>query len=145
MRHEFSFFQDSVLGKLLLDSWIETGGDSDELIKSVGSENPCFTPNSEKQVLMTLLPQQLRKHIEHGEDMLVVEKIEDLVRGNNHITPEPKLDIALELVEWILTGFEKDDLVMDLLNMITSKKLAFPPNFLEILRKNYVVLLNDKT
>ena len=143
----FQFSRDSFLGKLIADVWVESGHSEQELIDAFNTHNPgeafFFTPNAEKQVFMNLLPTQFRKDIEKGEFMLVGEKFEDLVKGNSHITPTPKPDVALELVEWIFTGFDLDDLVLDLLSIFFNKKITFPPGFLDKVRAHYVKQLNE--
>ena len=144
----FQFSQDSFLGKLITEAWIESGRPEQELTDALNSslvEGQQFyiTPNAEKQVLMNLLPVQFRKDIEHSDYLMVGEKIEDLVKGNSHITPTPKVDIALELIEWILTGFELDDLVLDLIKIVFNKKPEFPPDFIAVIRRKYTSSLND--
>lgn len=143
----FQFSQDSFLGKLILEAWIQTGGNEKELIDALNSnleEGQAFyiTPNAEKQVLLNLLPAGFRKDIEHSDYVLVGEKIQDLVKGNSHITPTPKLDVALDIIEWVLTGFDLTEVVQDLLNIVFNKKLKITEDLIVKIRSLYLEHLN---
>jgi len=146
--YPFQFSRDSLLGKLIAEVWNQIGNDAsaleDAFLSNLADGEAFFsTPNVERQVLMNLLPAQFRKHMERAEYIIIGEKIQDLMKGNSHISPVPRADVAFELVEWILTGYENDDLVLDLVRILFNKKIIFPENFLEKLRAQYVHMLNE--
>lgn len=100
----------------------------------IGLDQVCFTSNVKKQILMVSYPTEIRKRLESNERIYVCDLLFQIAKGS-HENP-PALDIALELIEWLLTGFEEDALVSDSLSKIFGIQLDI--DFVNLLRSEYV-------
>ncbi|PNV77042.1 hypothetical protein [Leptospira inadai] len=90
-----------------------------------------FTPNSKKQVLLQSMPSQFRSFLELGKELELLEVL------HKTIAVEGRLDLALELIEWIFTGFEKEDLVRRLFTLVLNGKIELKPEFYSVLKEEY--------
>ncbi|MBM9502272.1 hypothetical protein JWG44_18635 [Leptospira sp. 201903071] len=130
-------FRDFLLGEVLLKTLKELNVSSESAEEAVGSHlSPgqkgfVFTPNAKKQTLMNLYPEKIRGFLKVGK----TEEIKNEFR--TMISSEGKLDLALELLEWLFTGFEEKKLLNELFSLVLNDKIPLPENFLETLKKNY--------
>jgi len=122
----FSPLQDSLFGEVLLESWKNHGGSSSDLEsaiqKALGqtSRGFFFTSNADKQILLNTIPNTIRSLISKKETESMELLFFQLASGSGEYT-RPHLDVALELLLWIFTGFEERELFVRLL-----KKLVIP-------------------
>ena len=84
---------------------------------------------------MNLYPTRFRKYLSEKDYTGLKAEFQALL--NQDI---PRLDIALDLLEWIFTGFDEEDLVLDLLLIITNNQISFPKDFLLQLKSCYNTL-----
>jgi hypothetical protein len=144
--YPFHPLQDSLLGKILQEVLKEGGRDALFLsaIESHLEEGKSytFTPRAQKQIQMNLLPTKIRGLID--EDNLVdMEPIFlDLIRGID--SSAPCLDIAMELMEWIVTGYDKDPISLHLLNLLCNSKIQIGEADLQKLKILYNQYLKEE-
>lgn len=145
--YQYKPLEDSLLGKAIADVWLSYSFKLEELENAIQSNlNPKYsfftgTKKSEKQILMGILPDKIRKWISNGNTNDIQDQLKQLISGTE--SSPPKIDIALELMEWILTGFDKDDIFVVLLNELANQKIHFPDDFLSKLKDRYNVLLQS--
>lgn len=53
------------------------------------------------------------------------------------IATEGRMDLALELLEWLFVGFDERELLNDLFSLILNDKIPLGDGFLDRLKKNY--------
>lgn len=133
----FHPFRDFLLGEVLLKTLRENGV-SDEAAESAavshlpdGSKQYVFTSNAKKQTLLNLYPEKIRGLLKSGKRAEIRKEFSDM------IAVEGRMDLALELFEWLFTGFEERELLNELISLILNDKIPLPENFLDLLKKNY--------
>lgn len=140
-RFPFQPFQDSFLLEVLLKLYSKDYPDNpslvDQFAKNWNSSNFTFTPNQWKQINMVNFANSIRSWIESGSDEKVLELLEKLVRGEDLTLDKSALDVSLELVEWIFTGFEKDSLVLNYFHLLFGDVSGLDLPFLKNLRELY--------
>lgn len=86
---------------------------------------------------MNIYPNQFRKYIENKQneklysefEKLITEKIPDTIA---------RLDVAMDLLEWLFTGFpEKEFLAQNLLVILANKQISFSKEFWLKLKEEY--------
>lgn len=133
----FHPFQDFLLGEVIfktlkeLNISSETAEDAVRSHLSPGQKDFVFTPNAKKQTLMNLYPEKIRGFLKAGKTEEIKKEFRTM------ISSEGKLDLALELLEWLFTGFEEKKLLNELFSLVLNDKITLPENFLETLEKNY--------
>lgn len=133
----FHPLQDFVLGEVLDRSLQRLGVSKAQTEGAIlshlqeGRPNFVFTPNAKKQTLMQSLPVQFRTWMEVGEDEKLLQNFRTMIRE------EGRLDLALELLEWIFTGFEREELIRSLFSLVLNDKIVLPPEFMGVLREEY--------
>ncbi|TGK09053.1 hypothetical protein EHO60_13625 [Leptospira fletcheri] len=90
-----------------------------------------FTPNSKKQVLLQSMPSMFRELLEQEKDSEILETF------RKEIQEEGRLDLALELLEWIFTGYEKEALVVALFELLLNGKVRLPEGFYGKMMEEY--------
>lgn len=138
---------DSLLGELICKVWVKRGGNAEQLTQAIYSflkEGMDFkgTPRGEKQLLMNILPNRIRKYKEQNNFVSIQNELKNLLMGRELVS-KPTPDVAFELLEWILTGFQDDKLVLELLPVVFNDKVKFDSEFLNELKNSYNELLNE--
>jgi hypothetical protein len=127
----FDPFQDSLLGEVLLRSWIHLSQDPILLKNYITQNNTLhhtFTPNVKKQILMNTIPKEIRNTISHKNFDALLNLIKGLATGKTEYSEEKCLDVVLELLEWIWTGFPEESLVMKSLSNLYDNAPDFLMN-----------------
>ncbi|EPG50115.1 hypothetical protein [Leptospira kirschneri] len=131
-------FQDFLLGEVIFKTLQEDGvlhqDVEDAVLSHLPSDKKCFvfTPNAKKQTLLNLYPEKIRSLLKTGQE----EKIKQ--EFLNMIQTEGKMDLALELLEWLFTGFEeRRKLLNELFSLFLNDKIPLRDNFLDRLKVNY--------
>ncbi|MCZ8344580.1 MAG: VanZ family protein [Leptospira sp.] len=136
----FDPFVDSLLGEKILAVWQLDHHSKDKLETSMlratnlAKEQICFTSNANKQVLMVSYPKEFREKINSQDYDSIAKRIFEIAIGNDE--KPPALDIALELLEWLLTGFDLENVVEQSLSKIFGVPFGIP--FLERVRAEYI-------
>ncbi len=113
MQKAFPFLPlaDSMFGECLLSAWLLSGYSKeslDSMIQNLSSskEGFTFTPNSNKEFLLSQAPSEIRALIAKKDEKGIADVLTKLTRGElNHQTSNG-LDLSFELMEWLMTGFE---------------------------------------
>ena len=139
----FKPLEDHFFGVLIGNVWKAIDGDFDKLNRAIHSrligdlQHYTFTPKGDKIVLMNIYPNQFRKYIENKQneklysefEKLITEKIPDTIA---------RLDVAMDLLEWLFTGFpEKEFLAQNLLVILANKQISFSKEFWLKLKEEY--------
>ncbi|TGK03886.1 hypothetical protein EHO59_10185 [Leptospira semungkisensis] len=133
----FHPLEDFVLGEVLGRTLQSLGVPKEEIEKAILSHLPpgqtqfFFTPNAKKQILLQSMPVELRSFLEAGD----WKKVLDTLRKT--IKEEGRLDLSLELIEWIFTGFDQEDLVRDLFSLVLNDKIELKKEFYPLLKEEY--------
>lgn len=148
MKQPFPFdpIQDSLLLRLF-DDIFESEGRGDDFRKAIYSHLPAeegffFTPRPSKQNVMNLLPGKIRVLHENGKIEEIESLIEALIQGKD--LERSGFDIALELAEWMVTGFQEEDLSLRLLHLITNHKLRFTSEHLTKFHGMYMASIQEE-
>ncbi|AXR62576.1 hypothetical protein [Leptospira mayottensis] len=130
-------FRDFLLGEVFLKTLLESGVSSQTAEEAILSHLPSgrnhfvFTPNAKKQTLLNLYPEKIRNLLRENQE----EEIKQEFR--NMIKIEERMDLALELLEWLFVGFDERELLNDLFSLILNDKIPLGDGFLDRLKKNY--------
>lgn len=131
-------FRDFLLGEVIFKTLQEDGVSpqdaEDAVLSHLTSDKKCFvfTPNAKKQTLLNLYPEKIRGLLKTDQE----EKIRQ--EFCNMIQTEGKMDLALELLEWLFTGFEeRRKLLNELFSLFLNDKIPLRDNFLDRLKINY--------
>jgi hypothetical protein len=139
----FKPLEDHFFGILIGNVWKATDGDLDKLNRAIHSrlvgELPHYTctPKGDKIVLMNIYPNQFRKYIETKKYDKLYFEFERLITAK---VPEtiPRLDIAMDLLEWLFTGFpDQEEISRNLLILLTKKQISFSEEFWLKLKEEY--------
>ncbi|MDF3819954.1 VanZ family protein [Leptospira sp. 96542] len=136
----FDPFQDSLIGEKILGLWLSDHKSEKDLRErlehslGLGPNLIFFTPNADKQKLMVSYPTEIRKYLESKDYELVQKLLIQIARGYGD--KQPALDISLELIEWLLTGFDLDELIKQVLSTIFE--FPFDIEFVHRVRSEYI-------
>jgi hypothetical protein len=139
----FKPLEDHFFGILIGNVWKATDGDFDKLNRAIHSrlvgdlQHYTCTPKGDKIVLMNIYPNQFRKYIETNQPEKLYTEFEKLITAK---IPETiaRLDVAMDLLEWLFTGFpEHEHLAQNLLAIITNKQISFKEEFWLKLKEEY--------
>ncbi len=140
--YPFDPFVDSLVGEKILYVWESTHHNQKELevalFQNTGQTSFYFTPNATKQILMVSYPTLIRSLLESRNYQKIGENLLGLANGKlteNHL---PALDITLELLEWLLTGFDIDLEISQYLQLLFSNANIIDVSFVEQVRSEYV-------
>ena len=131
----FKPLEDHFFGHLIGNVWKVTNGDFEKLNRAIHSsllgelQHYTCTPKGDKIVLMNIYPNQFRKYLELKQYDKLYSEFTKLITAK---IPEtiPRLDIALDLLEWIFIGFPDEDKVYKhLLLLSQTNKFPSPKNF----------------
>ncbi|TGM45593.1 VanZ family protein [Leptospira vanthielii] len=140
--YPFLPFEDSLVGEKILFVWQESHHSEknlkDHLLKALElTENQLvFTPNAIKQKLMVSYPTEIRSFIDKKELSKITNLLLQIAKGKSELFPTPALDITFELIEWILTGFDMDDVLVDTLSALFGTSLT--NEFVDQVRAEYI-------
>lgn len=140
--YPFLPFEDSLVGEKILLVWQGSHHSEknlkDHLLKALEltEDQIVFTPNAIKQKLMVSYPTEIRSFIEKGEPSKITNLLLQIAKGKSESYPGPALDITLELVEWILTGFDLDDVLVETLSALFGTSLT--NEFIDHVRAEYI-------
>ena len=139
----FKPLEDHFFGNLIGNVWRGTGGDFEKINLAIHSrlvgepKHYTCTPKGDRVVLHTIYPNQFRKYLENKEYTKLYVEFEKLIAGKVPNTI-PRLDVALDLFEWIFTGFpEQEEVSRQLLLIITNKQISFSEEFWLKLKEEY--------
>ncbi|EKO31744.1 hypothetical protein [Leptospira santarosai] len=133
----FDPLRDFLLGEVFLKTLLENGVSSqvaEEAILShlpAGRDHFVFTPNAKKQTLLNLYPEKIRNLLKSKKNAEIREEFSAM------IATEGRMDLALELLEWLFVGFDERELLNDLFSLILNDKIPLGDGFLDRLKKNY--------
>ncbi|EQA64083.1 MULTISPECIES: hypothetical protein [Leptospira] len=134
----FHPFQDFLLGEVFLKTLLESGVSSQAAEEAILSHLPpgrnhfVFTPNAKKQTLLNLYPEKIRNLLRENQEEGIKQEFRNMIKI------EERMDLALELLEWLFTGFdERQRLLSELFSLILNDKISLPENFLDRLKRNY--------
>lgn len=140
--YPFLPFEDSLVGEKILLVWQESHHSEknlkDHLLKALDlhEDRLVFTPNAIKQKLMVSYPTEIRSYIEKAEPSNITNLLLQIAKGKSELYPEPALDITFELIEWILTGFDLDDVIVETLSALFGTTLT--NDFVDQVRAEYI-------
>ena len=140
MKQPFPFYplEDNLLGQILSGIYSEKGKLTDlknrfQSFTKEGESSLYFTPRSDKSTLLTVLPDQFRKM--HAENNIEGMK----VRFKELLNPEDKsikLDVILELLEWVITGLSSENVSLELLQVLLGSDLV-DLEIINLIKENY--------
>ncbi|EOQ95066.1 hypothetical protein LEP1GSC195_0676 [Leptospira wolbachii serovar Codice str. CDC] len=140
--YPFLPFEDSLVGEKILLVWQESHHSEknlkDHLLKALDltEEQIVFTPNAIKQKLMVSYPTEIRSFIDKKELSKITNLLLQIAKGKSELFPTPALDITFELIEWILTGFDIDDVLVETLSALFGTSLT--NEFVDHVRAEYI-------
>ncbi|TGL41554.1 VanZ family protein [Leptospira perdikensis] len=140
--YPFLPFEDSLVGEKILLVWQESHHSEknlkDHLLKALDlhEDQLIFTPNAIKQKLMVSYPTEIRSFIEKKELTGITNLLLQIAKGKSELYSEPALDITFELIEWILTGFDLDDVLVETLSALFGTALT--SDFVDQVRAEYI-------
>ncbi|TGN14539.1 VanZ family protein [Leptospira ilyithenensis] len=134
-------FVDSLFGEKLLQVWIQTGREEKELIHQLAAkfsaEEFYFTPNAIKQSIMVRYPEQIRKYINERDFESLNRLIFQIGQGTSEGINKPALDVVFELLEWMITGYEDDQMIVNILVRLFDNEGILNQDFVEKVRAEY--------
>ncbi|TGK86379.1 VanZ family protein [Leptospira montravelensis] len=140
--YPFLPFEDSLVGEKILLVWQENHHSEknlkEHLLKALdlSEDQVVFTPNAIKQKLMVSYPTEIRKLIEEKKFSQITDLLLTIAKGKSEQYPTPALDITFELLEWILTGFDLDDVIAETLSALFGTSFTNP--FVDQVRAEYI-------
>ncbi|EMY13614.1 hypothetical protein LEP1GSC043_4734 [Leptospira weilii str. Ecochallenge] len=131
-------FRDFLLGEVLLKTLLESGVSSQTAEEAIlshlspGRNHFVCTPNAKKQTLLNLYPEKIRNLLREDREEGIKQEFRNMIKI------EERMDLALELLEWLFSGFEdKRSLLIGLFSLFLNDKVSLQENFLDRLKKNY--------
>ncbi|MCG9875200.1 MAG: hypothetical protein MH321_10475 [Leptospiraceae bacterium] len=139
---------DSMFGECLQKVWVQSNLPQDRLVSLISSlstdpEGFTFTANATKEMLLSQAPSELRVLIQEKNVQAIVDLLLDLTQGRYENQSTGGIDIALELMEWLLTGFESELDFTAILQAFFSHAPEINPEFVSNLRKEYDIALRS--
>jgi hypothetical protein len=141
----FNPLEDNLLGQILCGIYSEKGNLSElkNKIQSLipeGETSFYFTPRIDKSTLLTVLPDQFRKmHAENNIEGMKVQ-LNELVHPPDKII---RLDVILELLEWVITGLSSDIVSLELLRVLLGEELI-DLDIVQLIIQNYEKMVTSE-
>lgn len=138
--YPFYPFQDSLLGQILNQMYSEKG-EQENLKNALNAhlvneeESFVFTARSEKQIYFETFPPKARKWMEKKDTESFHLEFQSLLKRRGDSAG--KMDIVLEIMEWLISGFEENNMCADLLNKSVFPGLNLLPEDIPEIRKRY--------
>lgn len=85
---------------------------------------------------MVSYPTEIRSFIDKKELSKITNLLLQIAKGKSELFPTPALDITFELIEWILTGFDIDDVLVETLSALFGTSLT--NEFVDHVRAEYI-------
>ncbi|ABZ95861.1 Hypothetical protein LBF_4036 [Leptospira biflexa serovar Patoc strain 'Patoc 1 (Ames)'] len=139
--YPFLPFEDSLVGEKILFVWQESHHSEknlkEHLLKALELKDDqlVFTPNAMKQKLMVSFPTEIRNLIESNRSAEIPNLLMSIAKGKTQLYPQPAVDICFELIEWLLTGFDLDEVLRETLSLLFETTLSL--DFLTSVRTEY--------
>jgi hypothetical protein len=156
MKKAFPFhpFTDSLFGECLLKAWESQGNSGLELSKLIHQtflNKPAesedggfvFTTNIKKEMILSELPIRIRGWIQEDNLEAVAVTLRDLAKGKYENQETPGLDLAFELLEWLVTGFELDSNIYQIILGFFGSDQRISESLLREVQKNYRLALEN--
>lgn len=144
--YPFNPIEDSLIGSIINQVFKEEDLEKtfQEAILSYKSEEShyFFTPRSKKQTILDIYPSKIRVWILQKKHEEIKNFFFDLLKGK--LTGLPSMDIALELFEWILTGFLEEELNKILLELLTNFQITISSEQVSKIQKKYFEFLEQE-
>jgi len=141
--YPFKPLEDHFFGSIIANVWKAIGGDFDKLNLAIHSrlvgdrKHYTCTSKGDKIVLMNIYPSQFRKYIQNKQKDKLFSEFEKLITSKVPNTIA-RLDVAMDLLEWIYTGFPDDeDISKQLLLLLVNKQISFSEDFWLKLKEEY--------
>ncbi|TGL62496.1 VanZ family protein [Leptospira jelokensis] len=139
--YPFLPFEDSLVGEKILIVWQESHHSEKNLKEHLLSalnlkeDQLVFTPNAVKQKLMVSFPTEIRNLIAENRSSEIPTLLVNIAKGKTTANPDPSVDITFELIEWLLTGFDLDEVLRETLSLLFGTNLNL--EFLISVRAEY--------
>lgn len=144
--YPFNPVEDSLIGNIIFNIFKEESRERSfqEAINSYILEGDTyyFTPRNKKQTIMDIYPSKIRVWISQKKFDEIKNFFLDLLHGK--LTDLPSMDIALELFEWILTGFQEEELSKGIFEILTNSKFHLQDNHLLNIQIAYKKILEEE-
>lgn len=135
---------DSLIGECMIQSWKQSGHSEEELNlllkQSIFKAEPVafsFTPNIKKEILLGQVPHEIRSLIQDRDWKAIAEILRQLGQGNYENQESTGLDVSFELVEWLVSGFDDDINLLEILGNFFLNDPRINIEFVNELKKNY--------
>lgn len=141
--YPFSPIEDSLIGSIIFNVLRKDFNQAD-LLDAIQSHLPAgemyyFTPRSKKQVILDIYPSKLRNWIAQKNHSEIENFFWKLLQGK--LTGSSAMDIALELFEWLLIGFQEEDLWEDVFKILINHRLPIQNKHIHDIQTAYLQLL----
>jgi hypothetical protein len=145
--HPFLPLVDSLFGECLLSTWQHFNLTEESLqsiifdnhsTKDKSNKEYTFTKNTDKEILHSQAPDEIRKYIENKEYSNVAKILSAIAIGRYMEVAHPSLDVAFELLEWILSGFD-DFVILNVLKAFLDGNEIIDEIFISHLKHEYSV------
>ncbi|XDD48471.1 VanZ family protein [Leptospira sp. WS39.C2] len=139
--YPFSPFEDSLVGEKILLVWQDSHHSEknlkDHLLLALNlkEDQLLFTPNGIKQQLMVSYPTEIRKLISENKTSEIPKLLFEIAKGTTTAYSQPAIDICFELIEWLLTGFDLDEILRETISLLFGTTLSI--EFLISVRAEY--------
>lgn len=139
--YPFLPFEDSLVGEKILFVWQESHHSEKNLKEhllhalELTEDQLVFTPNAIKQKLMVSYPTEIRNLINNNSASEIPNLLIEIAKGKTPSNPTPAVDICFELIEWLLTGFDLDEILRETLSSLFGTTLSI--EFLISVRAEY--------
>lgn len=148
MKQPYPFFplQDSLIGTVIFSVFNEDFQKAhlQEAILShiPNGETYFFTPRAKKQTILDIYPNKLRTWIQQKNNKEIEKFFWSLLKGE--LTGSPAMDIALELFEWLLTGFQEENICKNVLKILTNNRIPIQDKDLQKIQTAYLKILAEE-
>lgn len=138
--YPFYPLQDSLLGQILHQMYSAKGEqkqleDSLKVFFQNETETFVFTSRPEKQLYFESFPPKARKWIEKKDTESFRSEFQTLLKRKEEFPG--RMDIVLEVMEWLISGFDEDTMCADLLSGLVFPGLKLHPEEISEIRKRY--------
>jgi hypothetical protein len=139
---------DSMFGECLQKAWVNSNlpiSKLETLITSLSTspEGFTFTSNATKEILLSQAPAELRTLIQDKDSEAIASLLLELTKGKYENQSSDGLDIAFELMEWLLTGFEDEIKFTEILKVFLGDAPEITDTLITTLRKEYDLALRS--
>lgn len=144
--YPFFPFEDSLIGTVIYNV-LKEDFNEDHLREAIFShisegETYFFTPRAKKQMILDIYPNKLRTWIAQKNCDEVENFFWNLLKGK--LTDSPAMDVALELFEWLLTGFREQNICESVLKILVNSKIPIHTYHLERILIQYQHILEEE-